>query len=534
MISAVLTGSPSIIDEERRRLDGGVIDVSFRIPRRSCHCQRAAAASCSNSTFNHHHPAKCLPVLRVRAPQGVTDILNITNVIDKLEHGKSVAELPFYLGVFSAIAIKLTSSIDDIVWLVPFLIIPNRTKVVTNTAIYIWVCLFQAMLALAISHGGMAAIDAMSGSKGGGWSSEKILTFFAGLSLDCYGLKLAKEYYDENWGEGAGDNDDDDNEKGGGDGDENVFAADGEDVGTSEESGLLVMTAEKREAMGQTEGYGLGRAGGGSGSGGGKDKDQDDNEDKGQRTSSSLFIVRRKPSRARECSRAHEMAFSFLFFARFTSQARLILDSRAASRREVLIRYQCPSWLRGWSTERAETSRARTALPCCGVDCSHVCRAPYSAHALISGGLSRLARRSHPLRTHARRPSHQLVRAQYVDPLPFFLARCARCKHQAPVWATYHLEKMHSTRSRKSFFFLTAPFPRFVGASLIHCCRVPWRPCPIYFAVLGTVVAASIIVMLCVFLGMCKPVANFLESVPLAAIVITFGTFLTIKALAMS
>jgi hypothetical protein len=37
--------------------------------------------------------------------------------------------------------------------------------------------------------------------------------------------------------------------------------------------------------------------------------------------------------------------------------------------------------------------------------------------------------------------------------------------------------------------------------------------------------------MLCVFLGMCKPVANFLESIPLFAIVLVFGTFLTVKAL---
>jgi hypothetical protein len=246
-------------------------------------------------------------------------LINNTNAaIDKVQSGKAVAALPFYLAVFSAIAIKLTSSIDDIVWLVPFLIVPSRPKVMTNVAIYIWVCLFQAVLALGISHGGMAAIDAISGKSGTSWTSEKILTFFAGVSLLGYGLKLAKEYYDENWGEGAGDDDDDgdDGKKAAGDDKDNVFSSEGEDSST-EESGLLIMTAEKREAMGQTEGYGLatGAAGGSSslvGGGGGaaaaarEDKDKD--SEKGQRTSSSLFIVRghraQHPKHARESPRS--------------------------------------------------------------------------------------------------------------------------------------------------------------------------------------------------------------------------------------
>ena len=47
--------------------------------------------------------------------------------------------------------------------------VPERKRVLTNTAIYIWVCLFQSILALAISHGGMAALDAMTGGSAGGW-----------------------------------------------------------------------------------------------------------------------------------------------------------------------------------------------------------------------------------------------------------------------------------------------------------------------------------------------------------------------------
>jgi hypothetical protein len=51
--------------------------------------------------------------------------------------------------------------------------------------------------------------------------------------------------------------------------------------------------------------------------------------------------------------------------------------------------------------------------------------------------------------------------------------------------------------------------------------------------VFGAFIAASIIVALCMLMGMCKPVASCLESIPLCAIVLCFGTFLTIKSLSM-
>jgi hypothetical protein len=39
-------------------------------------------------------------------------------------------------------------------------------------------------------------------------SSEKVLTFASGILLLGYGLKLGKEFYEEYWGEGAGNNED--------------------------------------------------------------------------------------------------------------------------------------------------------------------------------------------------------------------------------------------------------------------------------------------------------------------------------------
>lgn len=49
--------------------------------------------------------------------------------------------------------------------------------------------------------------------------------------------------------------------------------------------------------------------------------------------------------------------------------------------------------------------------------------------------------------------------------------------------------------------------------------------------VIGGFVAASIIVILCVFIGKCKPVADCLSAIPLAAIVVTFASCLLVKGL---
>lgn len=94
-----------------------------------------------------------------------------------------------------AIVIKLTTTINDVIWLVPFVVNPrSKSKVILNCSIYAWVSAFQAMLALSISHGGLAAIDALK-STDSGWSSEKVLTFFSGLSLIIYGFSICKEYF---------------------------------------------------------------------------------------------------------------------------------------------------------------------------------------------------------------------------------------------------------------------------------------------------------------------------------------------------
>merc|ERR1712150_247994 len=49
----------------------------------------------------------------------------------------------------------------------------------------------------------------------------------------------------------------------------------------------------------------------------------------------------------------------------------------------------------------------------------------------------------------------------------------------------------------------------------------------------GGFIAASVIVLVCVFVGLCKPVADFLSSVPLVAIVVTFASILLVKGFNM-
>merc|ERR1711959_322108 len=45
----------------------------------------------------------------------------------------------------------------------------------------------------------------------------------------------------------------------------------------------------------------------------------------------------------------------------------------------------------------------------------------------------------------------------------------------------------------------------------------------------GAIVAASTIVMICLFIGLCKPVANCLSNIPLALIVAVFASSLLVK-----
>jgi len=104
------------------------------------------------------------------------------------------------------LSIKLSSSIDDVVWLAPFLTTnvswPSRVK---NTVIYISVCLVQTVIAMCIAYSGDKIVGFLTRNAKDAWSSDKILTVGAGTMLCLYSIKLIKEYIDEMNEEGGDD-----------------------------------------------------------------------------------------------------------------------------------------------------------------------------------------------------------------------------------------------------------------------------------------------------------------------------------------
>lgn len=104
----------------------------------------------------------------------------------------------WFAGLASAMAIKLTSSIDDVVWLAPFLTSNvSSSAQITNTTIYISVCMVQTLVAMFLAYSGSGAITWMLRDQKDAWSSDKILTVGAGSLLALYAIKLAYEYCTE-------------------------------------------------------------------------------------------------------------------------------------------------------------------------------------------------------------------------------------------------------------------------------------------------------------------------------------------------
>jgi len=102
----------------------------------------------------------------------------------------------FSAGPLSAIAIKLTSSIDDVLWLAPFLTTNvNSTVRWQNAVIYLSVCMIQTVVAMIIAGSGSEAIAWMTANDKHAWSTDKILTVIAGSLLAVYTVKLTYEHF---------------------------------------------------------------------------------------------------------------------------------------------------------------------------------------------------------------------------------------------------------------------------------------------------------------------------------------------------
>lgn len=104
----------------------------------------------------------------------------------------------FFVGLASAIGIKLTSSVDDVLWLAPFLTANvNPTVRLQNATVYIAVCLIQTVVAMVIAASGTEAVAWLTGGAKDAWSTDKILTVVAGVLLALYTVKLTYEYVSE-------------------------------------------------------------------------------------------------------------------------------------------------------------------------------------------------------------------------------------------------------------------------------------------------------------------------------------------------
>jgi len=101
-------------------------------------------------------------------------------------------------GVGAALSIKLSSSIDDVVWLAPFLTANiSMAWRYQNAAIYLGVCMIQTVVAMIIAYSGDKAIALLTKESKTAWSTDKILTFTAAGMLSIYAVKLTWEWIQE-------------------------------------------------------------------------------------------------------------------------------------------------------------------------------------------------------------------------------------------------------------------------------------------------------------------------------------------------
>jgi hypothetical protein len=109
----------------------------------------------------------------------------------------------FVAGVAAAMAVKLASSIDDVLWLSTFLTpqISKRVRV-QNAITYASVCLLQTCLAYILSQFGQSVLDnIMGGADDERMSTDRLLTLISGSALLVYSIVLGVDYYQENFGD---------------------------------------------------------------------------------------------------------------------------------------------------------------------------------------------------------------------------------------------------------------------------------------------------------------------------------------------
>ena len=96
--------------------------------------------------------------------------------------------------VGAAIAVKISASIDDVAWLLPFVAGPQRCTNYWRALQYIITTLAVSGTAIAVAIGGGAAVSAATGSNTD-WPAERVLGLISGVALAAYGLFLFKGWW---------------------------------------------------------------------------------------------------------------------------------------------------------------------------------------------------------------------------------------------------------------------------------------------------------------------------------------------------
>ena len=107
-----------------------------------------------------------------------------------------VVAVVWVVAVLAAVITKLSSSIDDIVWMLPFLASPCRAQNLARAAQYVATMIGVAALACLVAIGGAQAIDELLGEDGY-WTSDRVLALASGCALLIYAIFLAHGWWQE-------------------------------------------------------------------------------------------------------------------------------------------------------------------------------------------------------------------------------------------------------------------------------------------------------------------------------------------------
>lgn len=130
----------------------------------------------------------------------------------------------FLTGCFAAFILKLTTSMDDLIWFSPFLIFcKTETAKFKCGAIYLFISMYVTVAAYVIAEGSEYGLDAVLGhfiqgyDGSGYWNSSRILSCIASMFIGSFALKEFIEWKEDDDNdfsccgtstESAGDSDD--------------------------------------------------------------------------------------------------------------------------------------------------------------------------------------------------------------------------------------------------------------------------------------------------------------------------------------